>query len=110
MIHSFGLFHFLRKKKNMTRVHPTRCTRQLTSFHVPYGRHGAALQWLEKGNALSLSLVMVPAMVLLTSLCIVSPGQAQTPQAAFRIAIYGPNFNGTGNSICGRLGTSTLTT
>ena len=65
----------------MTGVHPTRCTKQLTSFQVPYWRHGIALQWLEKGNALFLSLIMLPAMVLLASLCSVSPGQAQTPEA-----------------------------
>ena len=95
----------------MTRVRPTRCTRQLTSFHVPYGRHGTALQWLEKGNALFLSLVMVPAMVLLTSLCIVSPGQAQPPETAFGDAIYGPDrmpmtampVNPMGTGICPRL-------
>lgn len=79
----------------MTGVHSTRCARQLTSFQVPYWRHGTALQWLEKGNALFLSLVMVPAMVLLTSLCIVSPGQAQTPEAAFKTALF--------PTICGSL-------
>jgi uncharacterized protein YhjY with autotransporter beta-barrel domain len=90
----------------MTGIHPTRCTRQLTSFHVPYGRHGTALQWLEKGNALFLSLAMVPAMVLLTSLCIVSPGQAQTPETAFGDAIYGVGRtpgNPIAGSICPRL-------
>jgi uncharacterized protein with beta-barrel porin domain len=72
----------------MTGIHPTRCTRQLTSFQGQYWRRCTALQWLEKGNALFLSLVMLPAMVLLASHCIVSPGQAQTPQADFRTAIY----------------------
>jgi len=89
----------------MTGIHPTRCTRQLTSFQGQYWRHGTALQWLEKGNALFLSLVMVPAMVLLTSLCIVSPGQAQTPQTTFTTAIYNPTVDGTpqAGSICPRL-------
>ena len=73
----------------MTGIHPTRCTRQLTSFQGQYWRHCTALQWLEKGYALFLSLVMLPAMVLLASLCIVSPGQAQTPETTdFRTAIY----------------------
>ena len=89
----------------MTGIHLTRCTRQLTSFQVPYWRHCTALQWLEKGNALFLSLVIWPAIVLIPILCIVSPGQAQTPETTFRIGIYGPNFNGDPmqGSICGRL-------
>jgi uncharacterized protein with beta-barrel porin domain len=53
---------------------------------------------LEKGNALFLSLAMLPAMVLITSLCIVSPGQAQTPQTDFTTAIYTAP-----NAICPRL-------
>jgi outer membrane lipase/esterase len=86
------------KEKNMTGVQPMRCTRQSTSFQVPYWRNHTALQWWEKGSALLLSLVMLSAIVLITSLCIVSPGQAQTPEAVFGTAIYtGPQ------PICPRL-------
>jgi uncharacterized protein with beta-barrel porin domain len=72
----------------MPGVHPTRCKRQSTSFQVPYWRNRTAPQWLEKGSSLLLSLVMLPAIVLTLSLCIVSPGQAQTPEESFRSAIY----------------------
>jgi outer membrane lipase/esterase len=88
----------------MAGVRPTRCNRQSTSFAVPYWRNHTAPRWSEKGGSLLLSLVIWPAIVLITSLYTASPGQAQTPEAVFKTALYGPQ-----PPICPRLNDRSLT-